>query len=258
MMRVARPEDSSLAEVSRIQAAYAERARTHKSVDDNPGRLRMIEERTERMASMLDKWLDRPLPDARILDVGCGTGDVLGWFYKRGASPKNLFGIDLVPERIEAARNRYPDFTLLEGSAEQLPFPDQCFDVVLAFTLFSSILDQVMARRIARNIRRVLSGRGIVLWHDLRYPNPWNRNIRGMTRRKIQELFTSFALELSPIYVLPPLARHLGRLTDQLYPLLGSIRLLRSHYCGVLRPLDNYGQGVDIGIEKASKQEAAM
>jgi ubiquinone/menaquinone biosynthesis C-methylase UbiE len=57
------------------------------------------------MASMLDKWLDRPLPDARILDVGCGTGDVLGWFYKRGASPKNLFGIDLVPERIEAARN---------------------------------------------------------------------------------------------------------------------------------------------------------
>jgi hypothetical protein len=97
-------------------------------------------------------------------------------------------------------------------------------------------LDSGMARSLARNISRVLASSGAVVWYDMRYPNPWNPNVRAMTKARIQELFPLFELELHPVSLLPPVARHLGRLTERIYPLLASIPILRSHYLGVLRP----------------------
>src|SRR5262252_5722773 len=45
-----------------------------------------------------------PLHSRRVLDVGCGIGDRLAVFQDFGARPENLFGVDLIPERIRSAR----------------------------------------------------------------------------------------------------------------------------------------------------------
>jgi hypothetical protein len=107
---------------------------------------------------------------------------------------------------------------------------------VLVFTVFSSILDIAMAKSVAQNIGRVLTSRGVVVWYDMRYPNPWNPAIRAMTKSRIRELFPSFELQLEASSLLPPLAYRLGQLTDRAYPLLAAIPFLRSHYVGLLRP----------------------
>jgi ubiquinone/menaquinone biosynthesis C-methylase UbiE len=226
-------------EARRIRMVYAERDRTHKSNKGNPGRERMLRERSDTMERMLGDRLERPLSEFRVLDVGCGKGSLLGWFHERGAPPENLFGIDLSPDRIRIARETYPVFTFVEGDAEELAFPDDWFDLVLLFTVFSSIFDEAMARNVAWEIERVLKKGGAVVWHDLRYPNPWNPDLRAMTKRRICELFPSFELRLEPIYLLPPIARRLGRSTDWSYPMLASISVLRSHYFGLLCPPQN-------------------
>jgi hypothetical protein len=69
----------------------------------------------------------------------------------------------------------------------------------------------------------------------MRYPNPWNRNIRPMTKRRIRELFPSFELQLESLTLLPPLTRHLGRGANRMLPLLAGVPVLRSHYLGLLR-----------------------
>jgi hypothetical protein len=69
----------------------------------------------------------------------------------------------------------------------------------------------------------------------MRYPNPRNRNVRPMTKARIRELFPSFELQLASLTVLPPLACHLGRGTNSIYPLLARVPILRSHYLGLLR-----------------------
>ena len=92
-----------------------------------------------------------------------------------------------------------------------------------------------MAENVARSIARVVASRGIIVWYDMRYPNPWNRNIRPMTKSRIRELFPSFELQLKSLTVLPPLARHLGRRTNSIYPLLDAVPMLHSHYLGFLR-----------------------
>jgi ubiquinone/menaquinone biosynthesis C-methylase UbiE len=223
-------------EVTRIRAVYAERELTHLPDRGNPGRQLMLHERNHALERILDDRLRRPLSQCRVIDIGCGYGSVLGLLHQKGAAAENLFGVDLLPNRVKRARETYPAFTFLEGNAEQLGFPDHSFDLVLLLTVVSSILDSVTARNVASSVSRVLRSTGAVAWYDIRYPNPWNPNVRAMTKSRIHSLFPDFDLELEPLSLMPPIAYQLGCLTNQVYPLLSSIRILRSHYVGLLRP----------------------
>jgi ubiquinone/menaquinone biosynthesis C-methylase UbiE len=219
-------------EVDRIKAFYRRWEPTYDH--ENAGYLRSLDERNRCLESLLGElpWLAR----SRVLDVGCGYGSLLDLFHRQGVAAGGLFGIDLLPNRIETARKRYPAFTFREGNAEDIDFPDKWFDIVTVFTVFSSILDQGMARNVAHSVCRVLASGGVIVWYDMRYPNPWNRNTRPMTKHRIRELFPSYELQLKSLTLLPPLARHLGGHAEPLQPLLAAVPLLRSHYFGLLRP----------------------
>jgi SAM-dependent methyltransferase len=69
----------------------------------------------------------------RVLDVACGTGVVAITAALRGAK---VSGLDLTPELLERARENAKvggvDIDWREGDAEQLPFADGEFDVVLS------------------------------------------------------------------------------------------------------------------------------
>jgi SAM-dependent methyltransferase len=227
-------------EIRRIEAAYSERDRTLEGTlkrdQRNRGNQWLKREHRGRLQDILEERFDRPLNECRVLDVGCGYGSLLGWFHQLGVPAQNLFGVDLLPNRIAAARADYPQFTFVHGNAESSELPAGSFDLISVFTVFSSILDRVMARNVAQRIAALLADDGAVVWYDMRYPNPWNRHMRAMTKRRIAELFPAFALELETITLLPPVARRLGRTTDVTYPLLASVRLLQGHYLGLLRP----------------------
>ena len=231
----------SSAEIRRIRTAYAERERSLAQADfpdrSNPGYQRLVREYHDELQRLLaDRLQPRSVSDCRILDVGCGFGIMLNWLHERGVPAQNLFGIDLLPNRIEIARKTFPNFTFVLGNAEQLEFAQAPFDLVLAFTVFSSILDDAMAKNVASSMSRMLAPGGAVVWYDMRYPNPSNPHLRAMTRRRIRQLFPGFELDLETISLLPPVARRLGHFTERMYPLLATLPFLRSHYLGFLRP----------------------
>jgi ubiquinone/menaquinone biosynthesis C-methylase UbiE len=220
-------------EVDRIRRVYAG---LKPRLDlGNPGDVIAIRERDTALKQLLNEQFKDKLPRSRVLDVGCGLGPLLDLFHQQGVPAEGLFGVDLLPDKIEKARERYPGFTFIDGNAENLEFPDQWFDFVILFTVFSSILDGEMAKNVARSIVRILAADGVVVWYDMRYPNPWNSNVKAMTKSRIRELFPSLELQLKPLTLLPPLARHLGRFTESAYPRLAAIPILRSHYLGLLR-----------------------
>jgi SAM-dependent methyltransferase len=200
----------------------------------NPGNRAIQREREEKIRELLQCRGFFPLTEQRILDVGCGTGELLGLLAGWGATPENLFGIDLIPERIETARRHYPRITFQLANAEALPFPDGSFDLVAAITVFTSILNRQMAANVCAEINRILAPGGGVLWYDFRMSNPFNPHVRGVSRRRIQHLFPGFRIALEPITLLPPLARRLGALTHALYLPLKSLPFLKTHLLGLV------------------------
>ncbi len=181
-----------------------------------------------------------PLENNLILDVGCGTGQWLRDFVKWGASPDHLFGIDLLADRIAQARDLCPPGVTLEcGSAAELPWPDDRFDLVLQSTLFTSILDRTMRRAVASELVRVVRPGGMILWYDYHVNNPRNVDVRGVGRREIAALFPQCVVSLSRITLAPPLARALARHSWILCHVLERIPLLCTHYLGVVRNAKN-------------------
>ena len=124
----------------------------------------MIQEREMEVLSMLSRSGVDSLEEKRILEIGCGTGYWLRALLQWGSDAENIFGIDLLPGRIELARKICPQGVRLEcGSAAKLSFPDASFDLVLQSTVFSSILDPEMKQRAAAEMLRVTKPDGFVL-----------------------------------------------------------------------------------------------
>jgi SAM-dependent methyltransferase len=201
----------------------------------NPGNQAILHERRQKMKILLRQANYWPLDTYTILEVGCGSGNVLAQLQQWGAQPNNLHGVDLLPDRIQAARRQYPYMHFYHANAEQLDFDNDTFDLVLIFTVFSSILDTNMAQNVAREIDRVMTPTGAVLWYDFRYDNPRNPHVRGMKQAAIQNLFPKYEHHLKTITLLPPLARRLGKLTRLLYPVLAAMPPLRTHCLGLFQ-----------------------
>jgi ubiquinone/menaquinone biosynthesis C-methylase UbiE len=93
----------------------------------------------------------------RVLDVACGTGNTALMAGARGAV---VTGLDLTPELLVIAQKRaaeegHGDITWIVGDAEDLPFPDGAFDVVVSSCgLMFAPDQQKVANEVARVTRR--------------------------------------------------------------------------------------------------------
>ena len=65
----------------------------------------------------------------RVLDVGCGLGDLAAAAAARGAVAT---GTDLAEGMVEAARGRHPGLEFVLADGEALPFEDGAFDATLS------------------------------------------------------------------------------------------------------------------------------
>jgi SAM-dependent methyltransferase len=219
-----------------VYRGYADDAETQERWGESPGNRLILAEREGAVRDLLQAPDLRPLCESRVLEIGCGVGKNLQMLARMGVPATELYGIDLMEERVLGARRLLPEAHIQVGNGGALPFPDGYFDLVLLFTVLSSILDDNLAQRVASEAARVLSARGGVLWYDMRIRNPRNPNVRGIERKVLASLFPGFSLrELRSLTVLPPVARLIGGRMPGLYPALARVPLLRSHYLGLLR-----------------------
>jgi len=171
------------------------------------------------------------LAERAVLDIGCGSGSQLRRLLDYGAVPEHLTGVDLLPERIERARHLNPAIHWVCGSAHELPFADAHFDLVTTYTMFSSILDEPLRRRIAAEMWRVLKPGGMVIVYDFAYDNPRNPVVRGITRRHIRALFAApdARFDIRRVTLAPPLARRIAPRSRLLALALEDLKLLNTH-----------------------------
>jgi glycosyltransferase involved in cell wall biosynthesis/SAM-dependent methyltransferase len=105
------------------------------------------------------------LDGIEVLDVGAGSGQLLHRLIEFGAA--RGVGVELMPSRVAAARERYPALEMIAGNASDLPFPGGSFDLVTQYTCLSSIRDPGLRSAVAAEMWRVLRPGGVILSYDL-------------------------------------------------------------------------------------------
>lgn len=110
---------------------------------------------TERLECQLVLELVGDVSGRRVLDVGCGDGELAVTLAKRGAI---VTGIDISAAMIDAAKAQAgkhdADIAFHVASAEELPFPTGQFDVVTAITILCFVDEpDPIFREVARVLR---------------------------------------------------------------------------------------------------------
>jgi trans-aconitate methyltransferase len=92
-----------------------------------------------------------PKPDERILDLGCGPGQLTRRIAERGAE---VIGLDASPEMIGQARQNFPELQFVLKDAAQMEFENE-FDAVFSNAALHWMLDAAtVAAGVAHALRR--------------------------------------------------------------------------------------------------------
>jgi 2-polyprenyl-6-hydroxyphenyl methylase/3-demethylubiquinone-9 3-methyltransferase len=140
-----------------------------------------------KLSSRLERFMARlselSPPPARILDFGCGTGEMAAAIVGMGYE---VAACDIAERMIEVARSAHSgsgvEWVCLNPEWKVLPFADSSFDGIVASSVFEYLVD---VRRVAAELSRVLRPGGILL---LTVPNPFSyvRKLEGLLQWAIK------------------------------------------------------------------------
>ncbi|MEJ2258134.1 MAG: methyltransferase domain-containing protein [Woeseiaceae bacterium] len=135
----------------------------------------------------------------RVLDVACGTGVVARLASRQVGATGTVAGLDINPGMLAVARSATPSEMPIdwhEASAEEMPFPDASFDVVLCQMGLQFMPDKQAA---LREMRRVLVGDGRLI---LNVPGPTPRLFTIMGEALARHIATDAAGFVNQVFVL--------------------------------------------------------
>ena len=120
-------------------------------------------------AALLDRL--GPVEAKRVLELGCGAGDLSLELLRRGA---RLTGVDVSPRMVELARSRADTGTFMVAPAEETGLPDESFDLVVG----KWVLHHVDVAVAAREVHRLLRPGGRAVFFENQDRNPLLRLAR--------------------------------------------------------------------------------
>lgn len=139
--------------------------------------------RSESLSKSWNAFTNVDLSNKKILDFGCGDGQLTFFLASKGVS--QITGVDISESAINNANkklNSYDppmgveiDFKI--GTTEKLPFEDNSFDMIVAFDCMEHVMEP---GAILKDWFRVLKpgGRCLVEWYP--YKGPWGPHMEAL------------------------------------------------------------------------------
>lgn len=127
---------------------------------DQPHRLRAVGQALSRAKVSMNS-------NMKILDIGCGTGDLIESLMKHGEP--EITGLDISDKTIEYAKRRFAaheKVRLLTAGVEEMDFPSSSFDMVIGINILQHIADEQVFFKAIENIVRVTKMDGHILVMD--------------------------------------------------------------------------------------------
>ncbi|MCX7862006.1 MAG: class I SAM-dependent methyltransferase [Bacteroidales bacterium] len=168
----------------------------------------------------------------KLLEIGAGSGYNLFFFKRIGFSYQNLFANELMDDRLKKLSSNFPQITIIAGDACEIDKSfSGTFDVILQSTVFSSITDYHMRKKLALKMKELLKPNGIILWYDFYFSNPQNKYTRAVSKKEIKSLFDECEYKFYKTTLASPIARRIKKA----YPFFNIFSFLRTHYVAVIK-----------------------
>lgn len=109
-------------------------------------------------------------PGDKVLDVGCGTANLLYYLNKNSFFAFNYLGIDLsLPMLKQAKKKNFINLKVINASGTNLPFKNNAFNLIYA-TLFLHEVPYKIRKFILKEIKRVLHPQGKLIIFEFKKP----------------------------------------------------------------------------------------
>ena len=185
--------------------------------------------------AMLVDTLGTDLARLRIVDVGCGSGGFLRQLISWGADPARLCGTEYQQDRLDQARLRTAPGVVWHLGDLDFIEPGSV-DLIMANTVFSSIIAPCARAALAAAMWRCLAPGGWCMLFDFRYNNPRNAHVRKVSRAELVAWWPAAEQRYQSLVLAPPIARRLARAPRLLGELLTTlVPPLRSHFIYMAR-----------------------
>jgi demethylmenaquinone methyltransferase/2-methoxy-6-polyprenyl-1,4-benzoquinol methylase len=117
----------------------------------------------------------------KIVDVACGTGDMILYWQQRAkksnVSIENIIGIDPSAGMMEVGKKKLPDIEFIQAGAEELPLEDNVADIL---SISYGIRNVVKRKEAINEFNRVLKKDGLLV--ILEFAKSDDSNITNMIR----------------------------------------------------------------------------
>ena len=133
-------------------------------------------------AEAVRSWAHTLVPDATILDLGCGNGiPITEALVKDGYT---VYGIDSSPTLIRSYREHFPDFTVACEPVESSDYFNRKFDGVVAWGLIFLLTESVQSKLIHR-VSTILNPGGQFLFTSPKQGCTWTDVLAGVKSRSL-------------------------------------------------------------------------
>lgn len=109
-------------------------------------------------APAMENLLKDKVSGKAVLDLGCGSGVSTIKLKNWNA---NVVGVDISEKMVDIAKREYPEINFNVASVEDLPFPENRFDIVASSLVFHYIQDLT---KVFKEVNRVLKTSGSLIF----------------------------------------------------------------------------------------------
>jgi 2-polyprenyl-3-methyl-5-hydroxy-6-metoxy-1,4-benzoquinol methylase len=162
----------------------------------------------EKASEQFDFYYKKILPhdySAKILDVGCGTGQFLYYLKKKGF--KDIFGIDISEQQVEYCRKNITESVKKIDAFEFLNGKDQFYDLIAVHDVLEHI-PKTKTLVFLNSIRNALKDNGVLIARVPNMSNPFSMDSRyrdfthesGYTGKSLKQVLWTAGFRTIEIY----------------------------------------------------------